>query len=566
MRLEFKKQHLSIEQFSPVELPEFVVLTGVNGSGKSHLLEAIANRSVTIVGYEQSNIVLFDYQNFRMENEPPFNAQQLAKEREDAWQLYESQIKNNVQTWKSGLIPDYEQVKAVCKKERRGILSRGLETLSQYRQHVTNYFLAPRFRENYQMQGIYSLAKKLPFSIDEITREEFDLKFRPYVLKNNFLPHQLGKVFWDYYVKYQGNEIREFQNEKHGKNHAVLTQEEFVAEHGPKPWDVINEILRQFDTLHYVINSPEGADVFGNFQVKLKHTDNPKLEVEFSSLSSGEKVLMALVASIYKASSDGNFPDILLLDEVDASLHPSMMRNMLGVIHDIFLKQGMKVILVTHSPTTIALAPEDSVFVMNRSGLNRIEKRPKQDALGILTQGFATLEQGLSIFDQVAHANFTIITEGNNSTFIEQMLRHYGVEGVSVLAGVEGKSGKNQLKTLFDFFCRTDHQNQVLFVWDGDVEFKLQHTKNTFPFIFPKNVRNQIAKKGVENLFHPELFEGFTKRIEMSNGEVIYEFDDTRKKDFEKFIVRRNNSSDYKNFESLVAEISRIKALMQKAA
>lgn len=64
---------------------------------------------------------------------------------------------------------------------------------------------------------------------------------------------------------------------------------------------------------------------------------------------------MALVASIYKSSSDGAFPDILLLDELDASLHPSMIKNMIGVIEDIFLEQGIKVILVTHSPSTIAL-------------------------------------------------------------------------------------------------------------------------------------------------------------------------------------------------------------------
>ena len=81
---------------------------------------------------------------------------------------------------------------------------------------------------------------------------------------------------------------------------------------------------------------------------------------------------MALVSCVYKASFDKHFPQVLLLDEVDASLHPSMMQNMLNVIEKVFLENGVKVILVTHSPTTIALAPEESVYVMNRSCKNRI--------------------------------------------------------------------------------------------------------------------------------------------------------------------------------------------------
>ena len=61
----------------------------------------------------------------------------------------------------------------------------------------------------------------------------------------------------------------------------------------------------------------------------LIHTRKPSLEVELSSLSSGERVLMALVNSVYKPSSDNIFPNVLLLDALDASLHPSMMKSML---------------------------------------------------------------------------------------------------------------------------------------------------------------------------------------------------------------------------------------------
>lgn len=561
MQIQFKNKHISIDQFNPIETPDFVVLTGVNGSGKSHLLDAIDKRHVTISGMEESHIVLFNYENFKLDNEPAFNAHQLSAERESAWQYHQQQIKPNVQNFRNNLGANYEPLKSTCETEKKSFWGLTSEPLKQYRQQFKGLFNNQNIKQNPQAQGIYSLAKKLPYSIDEIEHDDFIKRFKPFVFKNDFLPNQLGKIFWDYYVKYRGNQVNQYENEKNGKDYEVLSEQEFLTVHGEKPWVLINQILEEFDTLQYKINSPEGADYFGSFQLKLKHTSKDDLEIEFNSLSSGEKILMALVASIYKSSSDKHFPDILLLDEVDASLHPSMMKNMLNVIQNIFLKQGVKVILVTHSPTTIALAPEESVFIMNRSGLDRIEKKSKSDALAILTQGFATLEQGLRLFDQVAASNLTIITEGKNTNLIEKALNLNGINDVDVLTGVEGVSGKNQLKTLFDFLSRTDHSNKVIFVWDCDVNIQSQETNNTYPYVLPNNPENSIAKKGIENIFPSSLFDGFVKTITLSDGKVITEFDESRKRDFESFVIGRNNINDFDNFSSLLTEIERVRSV-----
>ncbi len=385
--------------------------------------------------------------------------------------------------------------------------------------------------------------------------------YKPFVFKNDFLPHQLGKVFWDYYVKYCGNQVNEFQNEKYGKKYEALSEADFMAIHGRPPWELVNEILETFDTLKYRTTSPEGLDYFGNFQLKLKHTEKAGLEIDFSHLSSGERVLMALVASVYKSSADKNFPDLLLLDEVDASLHPSMMKNMLDVIERIFLRQDVKVILITHSPTTLAMAPENAIYVMNRAGANRIEKKSKQEALSILTQGFATIEQGLRLFDQLANSALTVITEGYNTSLIAKALELNGIKDVEVLSGVEGISGKNQLKTIFKFIARTQHKNKVLFVWDCDVTHELDAQNNTFPFTLPKRTDNAVAKSGIENAFPEMLFTGLTKTIAMSNGQVIVEFDENRKKDFAAKVISRNDTKDFSHFGSLITEIERIRKL-----
>ncbi len=561
MRLSFKQKYLSIDQFDPVEISDFVVLTGVNGSGKSHLLDALEKRHVAIEGMENAHVVLFNYETFKLENEQLFNAQQLSTERDNTWQHLQQAVVPSLHNWRAGLGDDYVQLKVSLVNEKTSLWDSAAAQVSVYKNYTKAYFERPDIKLNQQAQGLYSLAKSLPYGIDEITREDFDRKFKPYIFKSDFLPNQLGRVFWDYYGKLFRNQIAEFQNEKHGKSENVLTEAQFVSTHGRPPWDVVNEVLERFDTLDYRVASPEGDDYFGSYQLKLKHTKIQGLKVDFGHLSSGERILMALVASVYKSSSDKHFPDLLLLDEVDASLHPSMMKNMLDVIQSVFLKRGVKVILITHSPTTLALAPEEAIFVMNRSGTTRIEKKSKAVALSILTQGFATLEQGLTLVDQIAKVELTILTEGHNVSIIRKVLELNGISDVDVLAGIEGMTGQSQLKTIFSFLTKMQHKNKVLFVLDCDVKFGLPSENNTFPFVLPINVQNDITNKGIENAFPKHLLSDFTKTITRSNAPTIVEFDDARKRDFMEYVLQRNDKSDFLHFDSLIEEIMRIKAI-----
>ncbi len=46
MKLTFAQRHLSIAAFPEIELPPLAIIVGINGSGKTHLLQAIDNGSV----------------------------------------------------------------------------------------------------------------------------------------------------------------------------------------------------------------------------------------------------------------------------------------------------------------------------------------------------------------------------------------------------------------------------------------------------------------------------------------------------------------------------------------
>lgn len=574
MNLKYQQDHLSIKKFNDVELQDFTVLTGVNGSGKSHLLQAIDQKKVIIEGYENANIVLFNYETFKLENESSFSAHAISQEREQAWNFFTQNgggnIKNIIQSWKNNLGTNYQIVTSLCEEKKENLFSLSKDDISNdaifdqlksYKQNIKNHFKNnPNLKDNQQAHAILTLIKKLPFSIDEIKKEDFIKLYKPFYYKNDFLPQQLGKVIWDYYIRYDRNEYNVYENATRDKNYPVLSESDFIKIYGDKPWEVINTILSEFDSLKYTINSPEGFGYHDNFQLKLINKEE-NLEISFEHLSSGERVLMALVASIYKSSSDNHFPDILLLDEIDASLHPSMMKNLLSVINNVFLEKNVKIILVTHSPSTIALTPEESVFVMNENGVNRIEKKSKEDALEILTEGFATLREGLKFFDEVAKNKLTIITEGKNTEYIKKYLELQKINDVDVLTGVEGKSGETQLKTLYDFFIKIPHDNEVLFVWDCDVsKYKdLEEKNKTNIFVFNQNGKNLIAKKGIENLFSEDLFtDEYVKEVTIKERGVEKTektFPESQKNNFLKFILNKNQKEDFSNFEPLSGKI-----------
>lgn len=563
MRLTFKQPYLSITELQEIDLPDFTVLTGVNGSGKSHLLQAIEQKKIFVDGHERLQIVRFNYETFRLENESAYNAQQLLNERQAAYGFFTQQLRDQLNDYRQSNLGDqYGDIVERCVHDRRPLWTiENNDRVTLYKQNVTNLFTSTHIRGNVASLGIFDLAQRLPKSVDDLTEEQFLSLYKPYSIKQDFLPNALGKVIWDYYTKYRENRINEFENEKYGRNYPFLTDIEFEFAHGSEPWEVINKILKTFSGLDYRVNSPEGLSLYSNYQLKLVHTTRPDLEIEFSSLSSGERTLMALVASVYKTSCDNQFPDVLLLDELDASLHPSMVKSMLNVIESIFCDRGVRVILVTHSPTTIALCPDESIFVMNKSGKERIEKRTKRDALSILTEGYATLEEGLSILDNVARNQLSIISEGKNVTFIKRALELNKVRGATIVEGAEAITGASQLRTLFDFFQKVKHENKVLFVWDCDATQKIKglvSDNKTFAFLFSQNAENVLAKNGIENLFPTHLFDGFKKTIRLADETVLAEFDEAHKRRFEAHVLENGTLADFAKFQPLVDRIKEL--------
>lgn len=59
--LRFERPHRSIRDLPNIELPNFAVITGVNGSGKTHLIEAIETGAVGVHGVPPNEIKHYDW-------------------------------------------------------------------------------------------------------------------------------------------------------------------------------------------------------------------------------------------------------------------------------------------------------------------------------------------------------------------------------------------------------------------------------------------------------------------------------------------------------------------------
>lgn len=173
---------------------------------------------------------------------------------------------------------------------------------------------------------------------------------------------------------------------------AEKTMEAALNEVGEKPWDFVNRALNATDFGYNV--KPPSAAITKDYTPLLCRTDDPNINIGFNDLSSGERIILRTILWFYNSQWNKISPKLFLLDEPDAHLHPSLTRQFLDVLKDVLVEQNnVRVILSTHSPSTVALAPDDSIFVMHRDA-PRIRKTSKPEAIGVLTSGMVIVSPG----------------------------------------------------------------------------------------------------------------------------------------------------------------------------
>lgn len=556
LKISINAPHLSIPMGMEIELPDLTVLTGSNGSGKSHLLKAIQN-SATNSGIPASEVALFDLNAFRLADEQQIISSNVFQHRDAVWSAVRGQVVQNAGVW--------EEVKRAIPEGYMNLRNRLVAEEGSYNDHVKKLgrmeyepHVIQALRNSGASSAVISRILTLPFSIDELDRRDFVDYFVPLEFQNS-LPSQLGKIVWSYYVRQRKNQFNEYRSAVYGESLPYLSDKVFIEKFGPPPWEVMNKILNKISGLKYQVLSPAGLDESELYQLSLVSTIDEKITIGFADLSSGEKTMLALFGLMFSSSFSGGFPRLMLLDEVDASLHPSMIRSLLTVLKEVLTPNGVKTILVTHSPTTVALAPEEALFEMKRVGPNRLTKIGRSEALSLLTEGFATLDEGLMLYREASMHKLSIFTEGYNAMLVKVALELYEIDGIHVVENMESVTGKNQLRTLFDFFAKTSSKQKIAFLLDCDVTTKLDDFGNVIWLSIERNEANKLASRGIENAFGEHLFDGFVNEIRFSNSSSKFEFDGSRKKDFSTFIAGRKVKEDFLWFEPIAKRLVQLR-------
>jgi len=505
MKLNQIKTYKSIKSFGEIELPNFVIITGINGSGKTQLLEAINREFFSINHNSDFKSVLFDSKSFVIKNFRGVSALGLADSR--------AHSSRNA------------SIEKICNSINARIRELNQKTTATEKSVIRNYLKRINSNEikESKNQGVYRiLYDKINNFFDEIDTQldsnffqfvkaeikrnpfieiEYDLLFNNInILPTGMLSCDISELFWRYYYNVEYYKLTYHQKYKHIPDSAQI-----ISMYGQKPWEVFNNILSSISDFGYQLRNPEGLDLFyGSYNATLISRD--KSEIKIEELSSGEKILFSLALILF-SNSRYEPPNIVLLDEIDSSLHPSMIKQLFEVIDTAFLQNDVQVIMVTHSPTTISLATQESVYLMDKPN-QQLKKTTQLSALNNLTQGFATLSGGLKFFDELSKKDLTIITEGNNIEHIKQALRVLNPElesKVDIPRGLEKFTGQSQLKTLYDFAKKLSHEKKLLFVWDCDAikTFNKAGPESTLvhKFIFLQNKENQLIVKGIENLY-----------------------------------------------------------------
>ena len=332
-----------------IDLPDFTVITGVNGSGKTQLLRVIESGLASLDGkQERGNAKYFHNRDLDPKPSGGFSSRGIKVQRAGAY-LAVVQYKDIVAKQPKLTWDDFCDQKDISGSIRTYVKSTAIRT-GKSEQDLED--------RDFQAETLF---------VEQSADNPFD--------------QNLSSVFWRYWQIETSNShaLAELTQGRTTINQP-MSNVDFLARYGPPPWQKVNSIFAEWG-IDYHYDRPEG-EIFSHEQPAIVPRHNASgAEVTYESFSSGEKILVSMLLALYNLNSGISFPDIILLDEPDASLHPSMSKRLIALIADTFVAEfRKKVILTTHSPATVALSPSESIYVLSRT-TRKLEKASKIIAL-----------------------------------------------------------------------------------------------------------------------------------------------------------------------------------------
>jgi energy-coupling factor transporter ATP-binding protein EcfA2 len=372
-------------------VPSFTLITGVNGAGKTHLLQAIAAGHVKadVAPNKEEDIRIFDWTTLVPNDTGEFQTDTVYNERDQilGWAREQRQTQRQaIQDWALN-----HDLTGKGQGATSSLLRLSREELGQLIANPDEAETAWQKMQEIAAPGINQMKRNVRCGLLALRVRDFE--DRPFGWGQiDVFQQSFAQLFMSYFELQKQNRLRRM-DEADGRTPSMpsVSDEEFLERYGEEPWEFVNRILAEA-RLDFEIDHPIEYSTT-KFTPQLRKTTSG-VELQFNELSSGERILMSFAFCLYYSLDIRQIvqrPKLLLLDEIDAPLHPSMSRQLVDTIQKSLVnEQGVNVILATHLPSTVAVAPEEAVYVMrpDEPGLHKIGKR---QAIAVLTSEIPTL-------------------------------------------------------------------------------------------------------------------------------------------------------------------------------
>ena len=306
------------------------------------------------------------------------------------------------------------------------------------------------------------------------------------------------------------------------------------------------------------------SPIIGISPVRFIFAKGNSLDIDYSCLSAGEKMIFIILFDLYLNVS--NLTDtIIYLDELDSHLNTSLQKNLLQEITENWIPDGCQLWTASHSLGFIEYARDyekgviidldnldfDIPQVLIPVDKNDPNKRYLDIALG------DTLLKTLMTEVESKYQDYVLtFSEGQNLDFLE-LARSILTPDLKIKF-LDG-GGKTNLSSIYKAFTNSKTRHFFIFDCDARDEFeKCNSSKNlSKAILIPKIVENVNQPNGIENLFEPSFFDFQANyyKTYTKDGKQIKELN---KKLFYEFILNRNNPADFANFKPIFEQISQI--------
>ncbi len=354
MKISLASSYLSINSFPDIVLPDFCLVTGVNGVGKSHFLQALQNANLrSDIAPQQSpsnqrEIRLFDWNSLVPQDPGVFTTEALRDEKVTAFNQYNQlvhqpgmleNIRNIVRARQlpekyvrdpvSAALLSVAQLEPLCGQHSAQAVYNQLHMIARETEHQLLNQISDPFRS--RILAVVATSGKHLFNLTQADFFQSKVPSSSWGTVNIF-QQSFARLFVAYRDANLANQLGQFLAAKGETEVQYVTDEVFLRENGHPPWNFVNESLATAG-LDFMINHPT-LNENTPFQPELTKLSTG-VKVPFGALSSGEKILMSFAFCVYYSNDRRQlslYPKMILLDEVDAPLHPSMSRDLINTI------------------------------------------------------------------------------------------------------------------------------------------------------------------------------------------------------------------------------------------